>query len=73
MPLGKLAEIVLENFQPGGKVVNFAVVIVVGGGGMGGVTPPPLDDLEQLNKIIKNRSVIYFFSIQTFIFINFYK
>ena len=72
MPLGKLAEIVLENFQPGGKVVNFAVVIVVGGG-MGGVTPPPLDDLEQLNKIIKNRSVIYFFSIQTFIFINFYK
>jgi len=46
---------------------------VEGGGGMGGVTPPPLDDLEQLNKIIKNRSVIYFFSIQTFIFINFYK
>ena len=73
MPLGKLAEIVLENFQPGGKVVNFAVVIVFGGVGMSGVTPPPLDDLEQLNKIIKKRSVIYFFSIQTFIFVNFYK
>ena len=73
MPLGKLAEIVLENFQPGGKVVNFAVVIVVGGVGMGGVTPPPLDDFEQLNKIIKKRSVIYFFSIRTFIFVISYK
>ena len=73
MPLGRLPEIELENFQPGGKLINFGVVIVVGGVGIGGVTPPPLEDLEQLNKIIKKRSVIYLLSNRIFIFINLYK